>query len=124
MQNAAAWYQLMQLIGSLSFRAGTIVHVASSHVVRAESQSDFERSRFVFHAVSQPLSKPPSLAARPLPERRWVCLPDPRGGVHPLSTKSTKLRNRPTVTSYLSRRKVATAAWNRSSVKAPPSIPS
>ena len=52
-----------------------------------------------------PGSFPPAVFTSPAPPFRCVCLPAPALGRQPPTHASTNFRNRPTVTSYLSRRK-------------------
>src|SRR5262249_15158665 len=61
---------------------------------------------------------------RPRPPSRWKCLPAPASGLQPRRTAVTNRRNRPTVTSKRSRRKVLTVAYAlcpSSRAKRPPS---
>src|ERR1041384_2042840 len=102
MQNAIASNQVMQLIGRFSVAPAVSVHVlyvATSHF-NAATNAALSGTRFTFHAALQPLPVTP--ACRPEPSVGGIaCVPIPA---------STNLRNRPTVTSYLSRRKSPTVA--------------
>jgi hypothetical protein len=118
MQKAYAWNQFTQLMGRFSFEPALGVQVCSavSHA-RDVSQATFVACMACvvsspFQVVSQPGSFPPPapLFTRPCPPLRCVCLPEPAAGLQPPTTASTNLRKRPTVTSYLSRRKSATVA--------------
>ena len=63
----------------------------------------------LFQLASQPASVPPAVAASP-PPFRYACLPEPAGGIQPPLNAATNWRYLPTVTRYLSRRKLLTAA--------------
>src|SRR5580658_180479 len=64
------------------------------------------------HDASQPPSVPPFTP----PPRRCVCFPAPVDGAHPPTTAATNGRKRPTVTSYLSSRKLLILAGAEESV--------
>ena len=82
---------MTQLIGRSSFAPGDGVHVATviggGHV-RDPSHVVFTVGRYEFHAVSQPVSKPPPVAAKPFPVFKCVCLPEPCPGFPPPATAS------------------------------------
>src|SRR5580692_522025 len=77
-----------------------------------------------FHPVSYrvPASGGAPTSTKPAPPFKCVCLPEPARGVKPVPPFQAfaNCLNRPTVTSYLSRRKVLTVAGSSSPV-APPS---
>src|SRR5262249_13581851 len=86
MQNAYDSYQFTQLIGKFSRPPVA----AAARVGGAESQR-LRRVRelvvgltwaVVLQVVSQPVSVPPAVTARP-PPVRWACLPAPAAGLQP-----------------------------------------
>ena len=61
-------------------------------------------------ALTHPGSLPPATFATPTPTLTCVCFPEPSRGRHPPTQASTNFLKRPTVTSYLSRRKAEIVA--------------
>src|SRR3954447_14070888 len=114
MQNAAASNQFRQPIARPSFAAGSTVQVWNAESQdRRVFQSSLVDGTLMFQLVSQPGSYPVfSAVASPIPLFKCVCFPAPEGGRQPASHAATNARNRPTVASYLSSRKLLTdAGW-------------
>src|ERR1043166_1279942 len=101
MQNAIASHHVMQFIGRLSFTLAVSVQVwDGASQLSAATSASLLAARFAFHATSHPL---PGIRA---------CAPQPAAGAVldvPMPA-FTNPRNRPTVTSYVSRRKSLTSA--------------
>src|SRR5579859_234658 len=106
--------QLTQLMASCSFTSGVSVHDA--YVAASHASCTFQVARsvgsHVFHADRQPLScaPVPLLSMTPSPACTCVWMPAPGSGRHPPTHARTKLRKRPTLTSYLSSAKELTFA--------------
>jgi hypothetical protein len=120
MQNAYASYQFTQLTGRLSCEPGELVQVeVPARQLRFVSVGDI----LTTYEATQPCSLVPGVAlfASPRPPFNCVWMPEPAGGVQPVppsggKTAFTNWRKRPTVTSYLSSRKLFTVAGSASPV--------
>src|SRR5450755_3675115 len=97
-------------MGKFSWSPTAGVHVLRLGKGKVQASVSFQASSvggndgfsWMIPRVSQDGSQPASSPLSPLPLFRWVCLPEPGAGRHPASQADTNLRNRPTVTSYLS----------------------
>src|SRR5258708_5937652 len=113
MQNAYASYQFTQLIGRFSLLTTEGVHVAHADA-QTSTRLVLVGATLLLSDASQPGSyvAPASspTPASPLPPFTCACLPEPSDGFPPapLLHELTNCRKRPTVTRYLSSRKLLT----------------
>src|SRR5258708_1412594 len=95
----------MHPMGFFSFAPAFCVHVPPPQErCSTSSQRFFDVGRKAFQDGSHPFSICWSNRLRRPPFARCACFPEPVAGSHPPRTADTKVRNRPTVTSYRSSR--------------------
>src|SRR5580658_3350719 len=117
MQKAYASHQFTQLIGRFSWLPAVFVQISNGGLqARLAFVGAMLLSSLATHPGSYVTPASPPTFTRPCPPFKYVCLPEPPAGIQPPFHALTNCRNRPTVTRYLSRRKLLTVAGSATPV--------